>query len=82
MSSKLHKYPYFYYTHLPLSPTSHFFFGLKFCTAHVGSFCLFFSVFFLNVLLAFAYFINKLKKTKVSMQIFFYNKCVTFCLYI
>ena len=35
-----------------------FFFRIKFCTVHVGSFCLFLSSFF-NILLAFAYFINK-----------------------
>ena len=38
-----------------------FFFRIKFCTVHIGSFCLFLSVFFFfNILLAFAYFINKL----------------------
>ena len=37
-----------------------FFFWIKFCTID-GSFCLFLSVFFFfNILLAFAYFINKL----------------------
>ena len=45
-----------------------FFFRIKFCTVHVGSFCLFLSSFF-NILLAFAYFINK-KKIKVSIQFF------------
>ena len=36
-----------------------FFFWIKFCTIDVGSFCLFLFVFFFNILLAFAYFINK-----------------------
>ena len=37
-----------------------FFFWIKFCTVDVGSFCLFlFVLFFFNILLAFAYFINK-----------------------
>ena len=35
-----------------------FFFRIKFCTVQIGSFCLFLSSFF-NILLAFAYFINK-----------------------
>ena len=36
-----------------------FFFWIKFCTVDLGSFCLFLLVFFFNILLAFAYFINK-----------------------
>ena len=46
-----------------------FFFWIKFCTVHIGSFCLFLSSFF-NILLAFAYFINKKKKLKCPYNFF------------
>ena len=65
--------------------SSHFFFfWIKFCTVHIGSFCLllsfYFILFYLYILLAFAYFIKK--KLKYSYKFCFNNKCVTFCLYI
>ena len=54
-----------------------FFWWIKFCIIHVGSFC-FFWFFNLFFLIPFTIY----KKIKVSIQFFFNNKCVTFCLYI